>query len=116
MHQRDTVRRLAITCLALLMAACSESSREDLANRFKDSYDASFRQSFRDSFVATCSERDASASHVALCNCMADDLLETFTPDELQDIDTMRSHVQSQGLPKCRAQALEGEENQQSAE
>lgn len=102
--------------LATLTAACSESSREDLANSFKESYDASFRSSFRSSFVGTCAEQDETPENVALCTCMADDLLANFTPKELMNTDTMREHVQSKGLPKCEAQAMAGTEEEPDQE
>lgn len=81
---------ILVISTVLLLSSCSE---------YQEAYDNSFRFSFKKSFIASCAKSGGTKD---ICACIADDLLETYTPEELNDEEKMKQHVSDVSIKKCR--------------
>lgn len=51
--------------------------------------------------MGSCVGEGGAKGDVDLCTCIVEDLLGTFTVDELEDTDKMKKYVREIGGPKC---------------
>ncbi|MCP4317376.1 MAG: hypothetical protein GY789_15520 [Hyphomicrobiales bacterium] len=89
-------RTLAILSIILFMG-CSDNFKEE----YKKSYDESFRKSFRASFIKSCTESAGDTKFKDICTCVADDLVESLSVQDLKDEKKVFDHVEKISRKKC---------------
>lgn len=89
---------IALVFTAALVVGCSD----DFKNEFNEAYEKSFRTSFRESFVSSCAPSVENEKVKAICACIADDLLNNMTVDQLESIDRVKKRMDDISLPKCQ--------------
>lgn len=88
------MKKLLLFLLGTLMTACSEDLQE--------SSDSSFKASYKEEFIASCSEADASNQELrALCVCTATKAVEQLTVFELTASAVDNTKIMEEILPQC---------------
>lgn len=105
------MRIYLITALALIVSVsgCSKAERDKLKNEFEKSYNEAFLESYRASFIGGCMDSQEDPQRQAFCDCVAEDVLATFTPSELQKTSTVVEYVQKTAAERCStSETLDG--------
>ena len=88
------MKKLLLFLLGTQLMACSEDSQESL--------DSSFKTSYREDFIESCSEADASNQELrALCVCTATKAVEQLTVSELTASVVDNAKIMEEILPQC---------------
>ena len=66
------------------------------------SFESSFIESWRESFVASCSGQDAADVRVKLCTCVADKSIQALTVKELQDQEYALNFIKKNIVSQCQ--------------
>ncbi len=91
------MKKRAVVVGVVLLSACTQSAKEE----FNNAFDESFRTSYKASFVKSCVKSAGSEAFESVCRCVASELLEKFSVDELRDQDKVTAYVQNEALAKC---------------
>ncbi len=91
------VKRMCAIFLIILFVGCSDTAKEE----FKNSYDKSFRKSFRVSFIKSCTVSAGDGKFEVACTCIADDLLESLSVQDLKNEKKLLEHVEKVSKKKC---------------
>ena len=68
---------------------------------FKDSFEKSFRVSYKKGFVLKCVGLDRSHEKAELCGCIADEALIQLTVNDLKDHEYTQSYIKNYIVPEC---------------
>ena len=90
-------KHIGILCIGLL-AGCDSEVIEDT----KKSFDKSFRDNYKASFIESCTESSGDERFRESCVCIAEDLLSNLSVSELMDGDKTRKRVEEFSLAKCK--------------
>ena len=92
---------LSIAFLIAFLLGCSEKSREEIVNGFKETYDESFKKTFRSSFITSCVDGEDVETKQRFCECVVDDLLSKFSTEELTDAEKIKKYVEEYAIAAC---------------
>lgn len=67
----------------------------------KEIYDFSFKKSFRHSFINSCVDSSGRPELEPWCTCTADDLLMTFSTEELQNEAVIVKYMENLSSKEC---------------
>ncbi len=81
----------------ILFVGCSDNFKEE----YNISYDESFRKSFRASFIKSCTESAGDTKFKDICACIANDLVESLSVQDLKDDKKVFEHVEKVSKKKC---------------
>ena len=94
------MKRFSMVATAILVLALSGC--EKVKNSVEASFDEGFRKAFRASFMKHCVGNDSSEAHFQVCTCVVQDLLTTYTTEQLKDTDAIQTYIDEEALPACR--------------
>lgn len=95
MSNRKIVAIVSALLIVAIFSAISQSKG------FKDSYNKSFKISFKRNFLVNCIGSDKSPKMAELCNCIADESLKQLTVKELSDQDRAQKYIDEHIVPQC---------------
>lgn len=69
----------------------------------KETYNLAFKTSFRMSFIQSCVDSSGKSELEPWCTCTADDLLTTYSTEELQNEVVIENYMENISTKECRA-------------
>ena len=91
------MHRIIILCFVTLFIGCDESIEET-----KTSFNESFINSYKESFVTSCIKSSGSEDFREVCSCMALDLVENHAVSELMDSSKTEKYLKEVAIERCR--------------
>jgi hypothetical protein len=89
------MKKILIAFLFAALAGCCGKSTSD-------SFNSSFRDSWRKSFIKTCRAEDTSAEKESYCTCVADRALQEMSVMELMNVGEAHKKIANDIAPKCK--------------
>ena len=89
------MKMIPVACFFVALAGCCGKSTSD-------SFNSSFRDSWRTSFIQSCRGADASAQKESYCTCVADKALQEMSVMELMNVTEAQKKILNDLAPKCK--------------
>ncbi len=89
------MKMILVTCFFAALAGCC-------GKKTSDSFNSSFRDSWRTSFIQSCKGSDTSAEKESYCTCVADKALQEMSVMELMNVAEAQKKILSDIAPKCK--------------